>query len=142
MISIGSDHAGFDLKEEIIEFLQSKGVELNDRGTYSTESTDYPEFAHAVAEDVEGGKSSWGILICGSANGVSMSANKHAGIRCAICWEPELAELAKQHNDANIIALPARFIGSDVAKKIVEAYMASEFEGGRHQRRVEKIAMC
>lgn len=142
MISIGSDHAGFDLKEEIIEFLQSKGVELNDRGTYSTESTDYPEFAHAVAEDVEGGKSSWGILICGSANGVSMSANKHAGIRCAICWEPELAELAKQHNDANIIALPARFISSDVAKSIVEAYMASEFEGGRHQRRVEKIAMC
>lgn len=141
MISIGSDHAGFELKSELIEYLKGKGVELVDRGTYSAESTDYPEFAHTVARDVSEGASSWGILICGSANGVAMSANKHAQIRCAICWEKELAELARAHNDANIVALPARFISTEKAKSIVDAFMSTDFEGGRHQRRVSKIAI-
>jgi len=140
MVSIGGDHAGFELKSLIIDYLKEKGVEVIDRGTYSSESTDYPEFAHAVASDVAEGPCSWGIVICGSANGVAMSANKHEKIRCAICWEKELAELARAHNDANILALPARFISTDQAKEIVDAFMAGEFEGGRHQRRVSKIA--
>ncbi len=141
MVSVGSDHAGFELKSFIINYLNENGVELVDRGTYSSESTDYPEFAHAVAKDVSEGASSWGILICGSANGVAMSANKHEKIRCAICWEKELAELARAHNDANILALPSRFIEKEKAREIVEAFMKAEFEGGRHQRRVSKIAL-
>lgn len=141
MVSIGSDHAGFELKSLIIDHLKEKGLEVIDRGTYSSESTDYPEFAHAVASDVAEGACSWGIVICGSANGVAMSANKHEKIRCAICWETELAELARAHNDANILALPARFIGVEKAKEITDAFMVGEFEGGRHQRRVSKIAL-
>lgn len=141
MVSLGSDHAGFELKSMIIDYLKERGVELVDRGTYSSESTDYPEFAHAVAEDVGEGACSLGIVICGSANGVAMAANKHEKIRCAICWEKELAELARAHNDANILALPARFIEADKAKEIVGAFMEVEFEGGRHQRRVSKIAL-
>jgi len=140
MVSVGSDHAGFELKSKIIEHLKEKGIELIDRGTYSSESTDYPEFAHSVAKDVGDGACSYGILICGSANGVAMSANKHAKIRCAICWNKELSELARAHNDANIVALPARFINERVAIEIVDAFLEVEFEGGRHQRRVAKIA--
>ncbi len=140
-ISIGSDHAGFELKELVKKFLSDKGIEVSDKGTYSTESTDYPEFAHAVSEEVAS-NGNLGILICGSANGVSMAANKHEAIRCAICWLPELASLARQHNNANILALPARFISEELAFEIVDAYLAAEFEGGRHERRVNKIALC
>ena len=139
MIAIGSDHAGFELKEKVKSFLNEMQVEYVDKGTHSLESTDYPPFAHSVAESIESKESNWGILICGSANGVSMAANKHEGIRCAICWTSELAELARSHNDANIIALPARFISLDEALKAVEAFMKTSFEGGRHKRRVDLI---
>lgn len=139
-IAIGSDHAGFELKERLIGYLKSKGMEMVDKGTFSSESTDYPEYAHAVATDVSDKNCDLGILICGSANGVSMSANKHSKIRCAICWEVEIAELARAHNDANIVAIPARFVSEETAEKIVDAFLQTEFEGGRHQRRVDKIS--
>ena len=137
-LSIGCDHAGFQLKE----FLKSnfKDLEWLDKGCYSTDSVDYPDFAHAVATSIEGGESSMGILICGSGNGISMSANKHAGIRAAIAWKPELASLARQHNDANILSLPARFISEQEAVEIVKAFLDAKFEGGRHQGRVDKIS--
>lgn len=137
-ISIGSDHAGFELKERMRAWLESEH-EINDCGTYSDESTDYPEYAHAVAEAVEQGDG-LGILICGSANGVAMSANKHQGVRAAICWEVEIAELARQHNDANVICIPARFVSEDKARAMVTAFLKESFEGGRHARRVGKIA--
>lgn len=139
-IAIGSDHAGFELKESIISFLDGKKVTYKDFGTYSADSVDYPDFAHPVATDVEEGKASFGILICGSANGVAMSANKHAGIRAAVCWGQELAELARKHNNANVICLPARFIREDDAERMVDTFMKTEFEGGRHANRVNKIA--
>ncbi|MEM9053156.1 MAG: ribose 5-phosphate isomerase B [Bacteroidota bacterium] len=138
-VAIGSDHAGYSLKGVITKYLEGSNTEIVDYGTHSEESTDYPPFAHSVANAVSSGEVDYGILICGSANGVSMTANKHAEIRCAICWEPELATLAKAHNNANIIALPARFISEKTATDIVDAYNSAEFEGGRHQRRVDKI---
>lgn len=138
-IAIGGDHAGYQLKGILTSHLEEAGHEIIDYGPHSDESTDYPPFAHSVAESVAKNSVDFGILICGSANGVAMTANKHAEIRCAICWDVELAELAKAHNNANIIALPARFISEEKAKEIVMAYMKTEFEGGRHQRRVEKI---
>lgn len=137
-ISIGSDHAGFELKERMRAWLESEH-EINDCGTYSDESTDYPEYAHAVAEAVEQGDG-LGILICGSANGVAMSANKHQGVRAAICWQVEIAELARQHNDANVICIPARFVSEETARAMVSAFLNESFEGGRHARRVGKIA--
>jgi len=139
-ISIGCDHAGFPLKEVVTAFAREKGLDLIDRGTYSLDSVDYPDFAHPVASDVESGDADWGVLICGSGNGVAITANKHQGIRCALCWKPELGALAHQHNNANIIALPARFIDGDTAHAILEAYYTAVFEGGRHERRVEKIS--
>lgn len=139
-LAIGSDHAGFELKEIIITFLKEKGFEIVDKGCYSLDSVDYPDFAHPTAEAVEKKEVDFGILICGSANGVSMAANKHQGVRAAIAWTPEIAILAKQHNDANILSLPARFISTDVAKEIVNAFISTKFEGGRHARRVDKIA--
>ena len=138
-ISIGSDHAGYSLKEHVKQLLENMGVEVTDKGTFSEESTDYPQFAHAVSEDVINERADLGYLICGSANGVAMTANKHSGIRCAICWRQDIAELARAHDDANIAALPARFISNDEADDIVRAFLHGEFEGGRHQRRVEKI---
>lgn len=140
-IAIGSDHAGFKLKEVLISYLKSKDFEILDKGTFSEESTDYPQFGHAVANSVVKGEVKFGILICGSANGVAMTANKHLGIRCAICWEPEISKLARAHNNANIVALPARFISEDKAKEIVDIFLNTEFEGGRHQRRVEQIGI-
>lgn len=137
-ISIGSDHAGFDYKKELISVL-SAANEIKDAGTFSTESCDYPDFAHAVATSVESGETEWGILICGSANGVAITANKHKGIRAAIAWGAELAQLARQHNNANILCLPARFISIEEAKKCVDVFLNTPFEGGRHQKRVEKI---
>ena len=137
-IAIGSDHAGYQLKEILKEELNKKGLEVVDFGCPSEESIDYPDYAHPVAEYVEQNESH-GILICGSGNGISMSANKHSGVRCALCWSAEIAALARQHNDANIISLPARYISESSAIKCVDVFLKTEFEGGRHERRVNKI---
>jgi ribose 5-phosphate isomerase B len=139
-IAIGSDHAGFDYKEDLISFLEAKDLPFNDMGTHSKDSVDYPDFAHPVAEAVEKGEASFGILICGSGNGVAITANKHQMVRAAICWGEEIAKLAREHNDANVICIPARFVREGDAEKMVDIFMHTEFEGGRHQRRVEKIA--
>ena len=140
LIGMAADHAGYELKEALKPLLNELGFEVKDFGTHSVESMDYPDVAHPLAEAIENGEVCCGVAMCGSANGISMTLNKHQGIRAAICWNPELASLARQHNDANILSLPARFISQDEAKEIVKAYFAAEFEGGRHQRRVEKIA--
>jgi ribose 5-phosphate isomerase B len=137
-IAIGSDHAGFDYKEAIAKWLNSDL--LKDFGTHSPESADYPDFAHPVASAVENGEFDFGILVCGSANGVAITANKHQGIRAAICWNEELAGLARKHNNANIVCIPARFISIELAEKIVQIFLSTEFEGGRHANRVNKIA--
>lgn len=139
-IAIGGDHAGFGYKSQLLEYLRKKGYELKDFGTYSADSVDYPDFAHPVADAVESTDYPLGILICGSANGVAMAANKHKGIRAAICWDLELAELARAHNNANILCLPARFISEDLMYKIVDKFFETEFEGGRHANRVNKIS--
>lgn len=139
-IAIGSDHAGFDYKSLIKRALEEQGHTVEDFGTYSSDSVDYPDFAHPVANAVEKQESGLGILICGSANGVAMTANKHQDIRAAICWTAELAELAKLHNDANVVCIPARFISEEEAKAIVNKFLSTEFEGGRHDRRVQKIS--
>ncbi|MDN3550600.1 ribose 5-phosphate isomerase B [Mucilaginibacter aquaedulcis] len=137
-IAIGADHAGFDYKQALQEVLPAEG--LKDFGTYSDSSADYPDFAHPVASAVESGQFDLGILVCGSANGVAITANKHQGIRAAICWNQELAQLARMHNNANIICIPARFITIDEARKIVDTFLSTDFEGGRHATRVGKIA--
>jgi ribose 5-phosphate isomerase B len=139
-IAIGCDHAGFEYKENLKKWLEANGYVLHDFGTYSKESTDYPDFAHPVAEAVETKQYDLGVLICGSANGVAIVANKHQGIRAAICWNEELALLARQHNNANIVCLPARFISYEEAEKITDRFLHENFEGGRHQRRVSKIS--
>ncbi len=139
-VAIGSDHAGFDYKEQLISFLEGKGLPFEDFGTHTKDSVDYPDFAHPVASAVESGNYSFGILVCGSANGVAITANKHQGIRAAICWGEELAQLSRSHNDANIICIPARFVREGDAEKMVNIFMSTEFEGGRHQNRVNKIA--
>jgi len=138
-IAIGCDHAGYELKDHLKNYL-GNGYTFLDKGTDGPESVDYPDHAHAVASAVEDGEADFGILICGSANGVSMTANKHSGVRAAIAWLPEIAALAKQHNNANVLCLPARFISIPEAENIVKAYLEAEFEGGRHGRRVGKIA--
>jgi ribose 5-phosphate isomerase B len=137
-IAIGADHAGFQYKEAIAKFLQV--AELKDFGTYSADSADYPDFAHPVASAVENGEFDFGILVCGSANGVAITANKHQGIRAAICWNTELASLARKHNNANIVCIPERFISLEEAEKIVETFLSTDFEGGRHANRVNKIS--
>ncbi len=139
-IAIGSDHAGFELKGILIKHLTEKGYELKDFGCYSSDSMDYPDSAHPVCESIEKKESDLGILICGSGNGITMTANKHQKIRAALSWIPEIARLARQHNDANIVSLPARFITTDNAIAIVDAFFEASFEGGRHQKRVDKIA--
>lgn len=138
-LAIASDHAGFVLKEKLKSYLQEKGYEIEDFGTHSEESCDYPDFAHPAAEAVESGKCDLGIGMCGSGNGFQIALNKHQGIRAALCWLPELASLARQHNDANFLVLPARFVSFEEAKKITDAYLSASFEGGRHERRVKKI---
>lgn len=138
-IAIGADHAGFELKAALIGYLESKGLEVDDCGTYSADSTDYPDYAHEVAVKVESGEFPLGILICGTANGIAMAANKHAGIRAAIAWTEAVSRMARSHNDANILCLPARVIAVQLAKDCVDAFLATEFEGGRHKRRVDKI---
>ena len=139
-ISIGCDHAGFPFKNPIIAHLESKGYEVLDFGTNGIPSVDYPDFAHPVAFAVEKGEAAFGILLCGSANGVAITANKHQGVRAAICWGEELAELARKHNDANIICIPARFVRDGDAEKMLDVFMNTAFEGGRHANRVNKIA--
>ena len=139
-VAIGADHAGFEYKESLIAFLKRNGYEVKDFGTHSTESADYPDFAHPVAEAVEKNEGTVGILVCGSANGVAITANKHAGIRAAICWTEELASLARHHNNANVVCIPSRFISYDLAEKITDRFLHEEFEGGRHERRVSKIS--
>lgn len=141
-IAIGCDHAGYDYKDTIIRVLKKEGVEVIDKGTYSVDSVDYPDFVHPVADLVESGDAELGILICGSGNGVSMAANKHKGIRAALCWKDDLASLARQHNDANILSIPARFVSAKLARQMVRTFISTKFEGGRHQRRVDKISMC
>lgn len=139
IIPIASDHAGYELKEKVIEYLKSKDFEVKDYGTYSSESVDYPDFAHQVGSAINNAEYKRGIVICGSGNGVQMTVNKYPNVRCALCWNEEIASLARQHNDANVISLPARFIDENTALRIVDIYLNTPFEGGRHQRRVEKI---
>lgn len=139
-VAIGSDHAGFDYKSEIVGFLQAKGFQVKDFGTHSSNSADYPDFAHPVANAVESGEAACGILVCGSANGVAITANKHQDIRAAICWLPEIAALARQHNNANVLCLPARFVSVTEAEEMVDSFLSTAFEGGRHANRVAKIA--
>lgn len=138
-IPIGCDHAGFELKNYIIDNLKRDGYEFKNYGTDSEESIDYPDFAHPVAEHVKKTPDTLGIVICGSGNGINMTVNKHQEIRSALCWTDEIAALARQHNNANIIALPARFIDKHLALKMVKTFLTTDFEGGRHQKRVEKI---
>ena len=139
-IAIGADHAGFEYKESLKRWLTENGYVLKDFGTYSTDSADYPDFAHAVADAIEKKEFELGLLICGSGNGIAITANKHQGVRAAICWNEELAALARQHNNANILCLPARYIAIELAEKILDRFLHSSFEGGRHERRVGKIS--
>jgi ribose 5-phosphate isomerase B len=141
-ISLGSDHAGFELKEQIKSYLNTitnHKLEINDWGCYSEDRVDYPDFAHKVAEQVSGGKADLGILVCGSGNGISMAANKWEGIRCALCWNSEIANMARLHNDANILSLPGRYISLEEAIKCVDEFLNTDFEGGRHSERIQKI---
>lgn len=139
-IAIGSDHAGFEYKSAIIQSLEEQGYTVQDFGPTSADSVDYPDFAHPVATSVEKGENELGVLICGSANGVAMSANKHQGIRAALCWLEEISTLARQHNNANVVCLPARFIDLELAKRITRTFITTDFEGGRHANRVNKIS--
>lgn len=138
-IAMAADHAGYALKEVIKPYLESKGYEVVDFGTDSAKSCDYADYAHPAANAVEHGDCAFGVAMCGSGNGIQITLNKHQKIRAALCWLPELASLARQHNNANFLVLPARFISVENAKEIVDAYLAADFEGGRHQRRIDKI---
>ena len=139
-IAIGADHAGFEYKETLKNYVHELGFTSNDFGTYDDSSVDYPDFAHPVASAGEENDDTFGILICGSANGVAMSANKHQQVRAALCWKEEIASLARQHNNANIVCIPARFVSIEEAKKIVKTFFSTDFEGGRHANRVNKIS--
>ena len=138
-IGMCCDHAGFPLKQYVVQWLEENGYEYKDFGTYAPESCDYPDFAHPLAEAVEAGECYPGIAICGSGNGIAMTLNKHQGIRAALCWNAEIAELGRQHNDANVLVMPGRFVTNHVAESILKKFFSTPFEGGRHQRRVEKI---
>ena len=138
-IALGCDHAGIEYKNAVKKWLEDKGYSTQDFGTYNTDSVDYPDFAHPTASSVEKGETCFGILFCGSANGVAMTANKHAGIRAGLCWVTEVAELVRLHNDANMICVPARFVSLELAFEMIEKFMETSFEGGRHQNRVNKI---
>jgi ribose 5-phosphate isomerase B len=139
-ISIGNDHAGPEYKKAIVEMLKAKGHEVTNYGTDSIDSVDYPDFAHAVANDISEAKADFGIIICGSGNGIAMAANKHEKVRAALCWIKEIAALARQHNNANIISIPARYTSIPQAVEMVDTFLNTEFEGGRHQNRVDKIS--
>lgn len=139
-IAIGGDHAGFEYKDKLIQKLEGSGYEVKDFGPFSDSSVDYPDFVHPLSSAVEKGEFELGIVICGSGNGVAITANKHQGIRAALCWNEELAALARQHNDANVLAMPARFVSYELAEMMAETFLTTDFEGGRHQNRVNKIA--
>lgn len=141
-IAFASDHAGYELKQHLLDMMRSRGYETVDFGTHSTESCDYPDYAHPCAVAVEKGDCAFGIAMCGTGNGISMTLNKHQGIRAALCWKPEIAALAKQHNNANILVLPARFVTQQEADSIVDAFLDASFEGGRHQHRIDKIPVA
>ena len=141
MIGLASDHAGFALKQHVKEYLEGKGITYHDYGTYSEESCDYPDYAHALAEGIEAGECEKGIAICGSGEGISITLNKHQNIRAALCWMPEIAHLARLHNNANVLVMPGRFITNEEADAIMDEYFQTPFEGGRHERRVAKIAI-
>ena len=141
-IAICCDHAGFELKKYVLQWLEENGYEYNDFGTYSPESVDYADVAHPLAAAIEAGEFERGIAICGSGNGISMTLNKHQGIRAALCWCPEISELARQHNNANVLVMPARFISSETVVEITDAWLTEEFEGGRHQTRIDKMTCC
>ncbi len=138
-IAIGCDHAGFDYKTAIVKWLTEKGFPIKDFGTYSADSVDYPDFAHPTALSVENGEAAFGILLCGSANGVGITANKHQGVRAGLCWQNDVAQLTRMHNNANIICIPSRFVALALAEQMIELFMNTPFEGGRHTTRVEKI---
>jgi ribose 5-phosphate isomerase B len=140
-IAIGCDHAGYDLKEKVKKFLKDHNYEVTDKGTHSADSVDYPDFAHAVANEVEKGNVEMGILLCGSANGVAIAANRHHGVRAAICWNNEITLLARKHNNANVLCLPSRFISPEQANEMTDVFLNTEFEQGRHLKRVQKIDM-
>ncbi len=140
--AVGGDHAGFDYKADLIDFLATKHIQSKDFGTFSADSVDYPDFAHPVAEAVEKGEFTFGLLLCGSANGVAITANKHQGIRAGLAWNTEVAKLVRQHNDANVLCLPVRFISLEEAKACIDMFLETPFEGGRHQNRVNKISCC
>ena len=138
-IAIGADHAGFELKEQLITYLKLHNNIVIDKGCFSSERADYPDFAHAVAKSIINKEANFGVLMCGSGNGINISANKHKGIRAALCWTSEIALMARQHNDANILVLPARYISLEEAFKCIDVFLTTAFEGGRHQTRIEKI---
>ena len=138
-IGLACDHAGFEYKEKLKEYLYSKGKEIKDFGCYSLESVDYPDFAHQLAESIEKGENELGIQFCGTGNGINMSANKHQGIRAALCWNTHIAEQARLHNNANVLTMPARVLKWEEVQKIVDIFLKTDFEGGRHEKRVEKI---
>ncbi len=140
-LALGCDHAGYELKEAVKNLLQQNGWTVDDKGTHSADSTDYPDYAHPVADMVSTGAASVGILICGSGNGVCMTANKHQNVRAALCWNEEIAALARQHNNANIICIPARFVSQELAFTMIDTFLSIAFEGGRHERRVAKMAL-
>ena len=139
IIGLACDHAGYELMQFVKKYLTEKGLQYKDFGTYSTESTDYPDYAHALANEMESGNVYPGIAICGSGEGISMTLNKHQQIRAALCWMPEIAHLARQHNNANVLVMPGRFINTDTARDILDEFFSTEFEGGRHQNRIDKI---
>ena len=138
-IGLACDHAGFELKQFVIQYLEEKGLSFKDYGTYSTDSCDYPDFAHALARGIEGGEVEKCIAICGSVEGISMTLNKHQGIRAALVWDPEIAHMTRLHNDANVLAMPGRYISTETARAIMDEFLNTDFEGGRHSRRNEKI---
>lgn len=139
IIGLACDHAGYELMQFVKKYLTEKGLQYKDFGTYSTESADYPDYAHALANEMESGNVYPGIAICGSGEGISMTLNKHQQIRAALCWMPEIAHLARQHNNANVLVMPGRFINTDTAREILDEFFSTEFEGGRHQNRIDKI---
>lgn len=141
MIGLCSDHAGYELKEYVKQILDAKGIPYKDFGTNSAESCDYPDFAHPMANAVEAGEVYPGIAVCGTGNGIGITLNKHQGIRAALCWEADIAQLARAHNDSNVLVLPGRFISQEEATKIVDTFLDTPFEGGRHQRRIDKIPL-
>lgn len=140
-IALASDHAGYNLKQTIIAYLRQQGAVINDFGCFSTESCDYPDYAHPLAESVENGESDFGITLCSTGNGICMTANKHQGIRAALCWDIPIARLARQHNNANVLGLPANFINEDLAIEMVEVFFTTDFDGGRHERRIGKMCV-